>query len=216
MSRQEQKQSAVAQFFSRIKWTYVIVSVFFLALGILMIVRPESSLTVICRGLGILAAVFGAIRMLQYFLRAPQGIGQRYDLAGGLFCLLVAALLIFRAGEVAAILSVIVGIFILIDSVFKLQIALDAHRTGVTTWGAMMLLACVSLLLGILLVFDTFKGQAVISIMMGIALIYDALVDLFTVFYVTRMVKNVRAAVHEAIDDATAIETTGEVISGDE
>ena len=215
MSRGEQRQSAVAQFFSRIKWTYVIVSVFFLALGILMIVRPETSLTMICRGLGILTAVFGAIRILQYFLRMPEGIGQRYDLAGGLFCLLIAVLLIFRAREVAAILSVIVGIFILIDSVFKLQIALDAHRTGVTSWGMMMLLACVSLLLGILLVFDTLKGQAILSIMMGAALIFDALVDLFTVFYVTRVAKNIKSAVRDAIDDATAIETTGEVISDD-
>lgn len=213
MSRTERRPSPVAQFFSRIKWTYVIISVFFLALGILMLVRPDASFTVICRGLGILTAIFGALRVLQYFIRTPQGVGQRYDLAGGLFCLLIAALLILRAREVAAILSVIVGIFILIDSVFRLQVALDAHRTGVTAWGMMMILACISLLLGVLLVFDTFRGQAVISIIMGCALIYDALADLFTVFYVSRVVRGVKTAVREAIDDATAIETTGEVIS---
>ena len=105
MSRAERRPSAVAQFFTRIKWTYVIVSVFFLVLGILLLVRPEASLTVICRGLGILTAVFGVIRVLQYILRAPDGIGQRYDLAGGLFCLFIAALLIFRAREVAASVS---------------------------------------------------------------------------------------------------------------
>ena len=213
MSKTEHRPSPVAQFFSRIKWTYVIISVFFLVLGILMLVRPDASFTVICRGLGILAAIFGALRVLQYFIRTPQGVGQRYDLAGGLFCLLIAALLILRAREVAAILSVIVGIFILIDSVFRLQVALDAHRTGVAAWGMMMILACISLLLGVLLVFDTFRGQAVISIIMGCALIYDALADLFTVFYVSRVVKGVKTAVREAIDDATAIETTGEVIS---
>lgn len=214
MSKTE-RPGALAQFFSRIKWTYVVVSVFFIVLGVLMIVRPDASFTVICRGLGILAAVFGVIRVAQYFLRAPQGVGQRYDLAGGLFCLLIAALLILRAKEVAAILSVIIGIFILIDSVFKLQIALDAHRSDVAAWGMMMIFACVSLLLGILLVFDTFRGQAVISVIMGCALVFDALVDLFTVFYVTRVVRGVRSAVQDAIDDASAIETTGEVISDD-
>ena len=208
-----EKQSPLAQFISRIKWGYVVVSVFFLVLGILMVVRPESSLTVICRALGALTAVFGAVRIVQYFLRTPESVGQRYDLAGGIFCLLAAALLVFRAGEIAAILSVIVGIFILIDSVFKLQVALDARRTGVGAWIPMMILACLSLLLGILLVFDTFKGQAVISVIMGCALIYEALADLFTVFYVSRAVKNVKLAVQDAIDDASAIETTGEIIS---
>ena len=209
------RPGAVAQFFNRIRWTYVIISAFFLVLGLIMILRPEQSLPLICRGLGVLAAIFGAVRILQYFLRAPQGIGQRYDLAGGLFCLLVAALLLFRAAEVAAVLSVIVGIFILIDSVFKFQIALDARRSGAQSWALMMLLACVSLLLGVLLVFDTFRGQKLLSVIMGAALIYDAAANLFTMFYVNHAIKGVKAAVRDAIDEATAIETTGEVLSDD-
>ncbi len=188
---------------------------FFLVLGILMVVRPESSLTVICRGLGILSALFGVFRIVQYCLRVPQGIGQRYDFAGGLFCLLAAALLFFRAAEVAAVLSVIVGIFILIDSVFKLQVALDARRSGAQSWAMMMILAGVSLLLGVLLVFDTFRGQKLLSVIMGAALIYDAVADLFTLFYVNHAIKGVKAAVRDAIDEATAIETTGEVIDDD-
>ena len=209
------RPGAVAQFFNRIRWTYVIISAFFLVLGLIMILRPEQSLPLICRGLGVLAAIFGAVRILQYFLRAPQGIGQRYDLAGGLFCLLVAALLLFRAAAVAAVLSVIVGIFILIDSVFKFQIALDARRSGAQSWALMMLLACVSLLLGVLLVFDTFQGQKLLSVIMGAALIYDAAANLFTMFYVNHAIKGVKAAVRDAIDEATAIETTGEVLSDD-
>ena len=209
------RPGAVAQFFNRIRWTYVVISAFFLVLGLIMILRPEQSLPLICRGLGVLAAIFGAVRILQYFLRAPQGIGQRYDLAGGLFCLLVAALLLFRAAEVAAVLSVIVGIFILIDSVFKFQIALDARRSGAQSWALMMLLACVSLLLGVLLVFDTFRGQKLLSVIMGAALIYDAAANLFTMFYVNHAIKGVKAAVRDAIDEATAIETTGEVLSDD-
>ena len=209
------RPGAVAQFFNRIRWTYVIISAFFLVLGLIMILRPEQSLPLICRGLGVLAAIFGAVRILQYFLRAPQGIGQRYDLAGGLFCLLIAALLLFRAAEVAAVLSVIVGIFILIDSVFKFQIALDARRSGAQSWALMMLLACVSLLLGVLLVFDTFRGQKLLSVIMGAALIYDAAANLFTMFYVNHAIKGVKAAVRDAIDEAIAIETTGEVLSDD-
>ena len=209
------RPGAVAQFFNRIRWTYVVISAFFLVLGLIMILRPEQSLPLICRGLGVLAAIFGAVRILQYFLRAPQGIGQRYDLAGGLFCLLIAALLLFRAAAVAAVLSVIVGIFILIDSVFKFQIALDARRSGAQSWALMMLLACVSLLLGVLLVFDTFQGQKLLSVIMGAALVYDAAANLFTMFYVNHAIKGVKAAVRDAIDEATAIETTGEVLSDD-
>ena len=38
--------------FKRIKWSYVVLSVMFLLLGIYLVVNPETSLIMICRILG--------------------------------------------------------------------------------------------------------------------------------------------------------------------
>ena len=69
----------------RIKWAYLLISVFFIALGVLLVAKPELSMTYFCRFLGGVAILFGVIRVIGYFLREMEGVGLRYDFATGTF-----------------------------------------------------------------------------------------------------------------------------------
>ncbi|MBQ5549550.1 MAG: hypothetical protein IIT32_00670, partial [Bacteroidales bacterium] len=111
------------------------------------------------------------------------------------------------------VMDVVIGLFILVDCVFKLQVATDSKRMGARSWWVTLLFTCVSLVLGLLLIFDTFKGQRVLSIMMGVALVADGLQNLCTVIYASIFVKEAKQAVQNAVDEMTAIETTGEVVT---
>ena len=201
--------------FKRIKWAYVLVSVFFIVIGVLLILNPETSMTMLCRVLGIGAIVFGIVRVIGYFLRELDGVALRYDFASGVFAVIAGAMVIWRAPEVANIMAVVIGLFILVDCVFKLQVALDSKRMGASSWWVTLLFTCICMVLGCLLIFDTFKGQQVISIMMGVSLVADGLQNLCTVIYGAIFVKEVKTAVHNAVDEMTAIETTGEVVTED-
>ena len=199
--------------FKRIKWAYLLVSIFFIALGVLLVLRPETSMEYFCRFLGGVAVLFGLMRVIGYFIRDLDGVGLRYDFATGAFAIVAGAFMLWRAREVGEVMSVVIGLFILVDCVFKLQVAMDSKRMGASSWWVTLLFTCVSLVLGLLLIFDTFKGQKVLSIMMGIALIADGLQNLCTVIYASIFVKEVRIEVQNAVDEATAIETTGEVVT---
>lgn len=201
--------------FKRIKWAYLLVSVFFIALGLLLVIQPDTSMVNFCRFLGGVAVLFGIVRVIGYFVRDMEGVGLRYDFATGTFAIIAGALMIWRAPEMAGIMAVVIGLFILVDCVFKLQVAMDSKRMGANAWWITLLFTCVSMVLGLLLVFDTFKGQQVLSIMMGISLIADGLQNLCTVIYAAIFVKEVKHAVKDAMDEATAIETTGEVVTDD-
>lgn len=201
--------------FKRIKWAYLLVSVFFIALGVLLIARPDTSMIWFCRLLGGVAVLFGLARVIGYFVRELDGVGLRYDFATGAFAIVAGAFLLWRAPEVGEVMDIVIGLFILVDCVFKLQVAMDSKRMGARSWWVTLLFTCVSLVLGLLLIFDTFKGQRVLSIMMGVALVADGLQNLCTVIYATIFVKDVKKKVQDAVDEATAIETTGEVVTDD-
>lgn len=113
-------------------------------------------------------------------------------------------------------LSVVVGIFILVDCVFKLQIVLDTRRMGVSSWWVTLLFTVVSLIFGVLLVFDPFSGQQVLVVILGVALIAEGLQNLCAAIYAAVVVKDVKRAVQDFVDDATAVETTGEVVDDDQ
>ena len=201
--------------FKRIKWSYVVLSAMFLLLGIYLVVNPETSLVMICRILGAAMAVFGVMKIVLYFIREVEGVAIRFDFAVGLFCIILGALMLWRAPALTDILSVMIGLLVLVDSVFKLQVAVDSRRMGAHSWWVTLVCTVVCLVLGILLVFNPFDGKQVLTIMMGVSLIVDGVQNLCTVVYAAIFVKDVKAAVHDFVDDATAVETTGEVLGED-
>ena len=108
--------------FKRIKWSYVVLSAMFLLLGIYLVVNPETSLVMICRILGAAMAVFGVMKIVLYFIREVEGVAIRFDFAVGLFCIILGTLMLWRAPALTDILSVMIGLLVLVDSVFKLQV----------------------------------------------------------------------------------------------
>lgn len=116
--------------------------------------------------------------------------------------------MLWRAPALTDILSVMIGLLVLVDSVFKLQVAVDSRRMGAHSWWVTLVCTVVCLVLGILLVFNPFDGKQVLTIMMGVSLIVDGVQNLCTVVYAAIFVKDVKAAVHDFVDDATAVETT--------
>ena len=139
----------------------------------------------------------------------------RFDFAIGLFCVVLGALMLWRAPALTDVLSVMIGLLVLVDSVFKLQVAVDSRRMGAHSWWVTLVCTVVCLVLGVLLVFNPFNGKQVLTIMMGVSLIVDGVQNLCTVVYAAVFVKDVKAAVRDFVDDATAVETTGEVVGED-
>ena len=185
--------------FKRIKWSYVVLSAMFLLLGIYLVVNPETSLVMICRILGAAMAVFGVMKIVLYFIREVEGVAIRFDFAVGLFCIILGALMLWRAPALTDILSVVIGLLVLVDSVFKLQVAVDSRRMGAHSWWVTLVCTVVCLVLGILLVFNPFDGKQVLTIMMGVSLIVDGVQNLCTVVYAAIFVKDVKAAVQRGL-----------------
>lgn len=200
----------------RIKWGSVLLSALLLVFGILLVVYPDTSMITICRFLGGCVLAFGVIKIVLYFVREVEGVAIRYDFAVGAVCVILGAMLLWRAPTMVGFLSVVIGLLILVDSVFKLQVAIDSRRLGATTWWVTLLFTCVCMVMGGLLVFDPFSGQQVLATVMGVSLIADGLQNLCAVIYATIVVKDVAQAVQDAVDEATAVETTGEVVEDDE
>ena len=137
--------------FKRIKWSYVVLSAMFLLLGIFLVANPETSLIMICRILGAAMAVFGVMKIVLYFIREVEGVAIRFDFAVGLFCIILGALMLWRAPALTDVLSVMIGLLVLVDSVFKLQVAVDSRRMGAHSWWVTLVCTVVCLVLGVLL-----------------------------------------------------------------
>lgn len=181
---------------ARTKWAYIAISVFLTALGVCAVVWPDIGIGVICAAIGVAGICYGVIRIIVYFLAEVRGIGLSYDFSIGLLCVAGGIVLLIRPAAVVELLQVVLGIYILIDSVLKLQTALDARRIGISGWWVALVFTLVGIVFGILMVLKV--GAGTLMVMTGLALIADGLQNLCLVIFSAAAKRTLRRAAADA------------------
>ena len=123
---------------------YLVISVLFCVLGIVLIAAPGTSVVWLGRLLGIGMIVFGAIKLVGYFSRDLFRLAFQYDLAFGILLIALGIVTLARPGGAMSFLCIVFGIPVLADGLFKIQISLDAKRFGIEKWWAVLLLAALN------------------------------------------------------------------------
>ena len=123
---------------------YIVLSVLYCVLGILLFALPDLSLTAIGIILGIGMIVFGIVKIIGYFSKDLYRLAFQYDLAFGILLIALGIVTLARPGGAMSFLCIVFGIPVLADGLFKIQISLDAKRFGIEKWWVVLLLAALN------------------------------------------------------------------------
>jgi uncharacterized membrane protein HdeD (DUF308 family) len=173
-------------FVRRVKIPCVAATLLLSLAGLCLLIWPRISALTACRLLGGLAVFLGAARLLGYFSRDLYRLAFQFDLAGGIFLLLVGAALLLRPQSAYRALPICAGFFILMDSLLKLQTALDARRFGVRGWWIILVCGLLAGALGTLLFLRPFQSADAMARLLGITLLVSGLHNLYIVLTTVR------------------------------
>lgn len=153
--------------------------------GILVTVFYSVALDVVCIGLGIAAVVLGVMNVIRY-LRRPM-MAYRYVLLTGLIFCAVGIMIILHPQALEDFVAVIFGIVVLFHGIVNLQNTFALKKSGYRFWPAALVIAILTLLLGItLFILKRFAMQS-ITLTVGIMLIVDGLMDLWMAVKVKKL-----------------------------
>ena len=175
----------------RIKALYITISILSLLAGIALVIWPGASVITICYVVGSAAILVGAVRLAGYFSKDSYNLNFQFDFAMGLMFLILGTVLIFHPGDTVAVLHFSVGILVLVDSVFKLQTALDAKHFGLKKWWVMLLCALLCAGLGLVLVILSFRTAEILVRVTGAALAVNSGENILTAGYTVKSKKRV-------------------------
>lgn len=175
----------------RIKALYITISILSLLAGIALVIWPGASVITICYVVGSAAILVGAVRLAGYFSKDSYNLNFQFDFAMGLVFLILGTVLIFHPGDTVAVLHFSVGILVLVDSVFKLQTALDAKHFGLKKWWVMLLCALLCAGLGLVLVILPFRTAEILVKVTGAALAVNSGENILTAGYTVKSKKRV-------------------------
>ena len=82
------------------------------------------------------------------------------------------------------------GILILADALFKIRIAMDARRFGIGAWWLILILAFLTAVAGLLLVFRPWESANTLTVLLGISLLSEAILNLCVAVSTVKIVKH--------------------------
>ncbi|MGN1344942.1 MAG: HdeD family acid-resistance protein [Traorella sp.] len=177
----------------KIKITSIITSLLGCLLGIFLILKPYTSATIICYLLGALLLLGGIMKVYFYFMKGMASfLFSYYELPLGLLAIFAGIIFLIHPNNLLYILPILIGILILVDSIFKLQLALEFRRQGISSWWSMLINFIAGTIVSLILLFNPFKGSMMLMMLIGISLIVESLQTLFSIFFISKHIKRIK------------------------
>lgn len=184
-------------FLSQFKRDFALLSAACIVLGLLLLLYPETSGTIIAVIIALVLAAAGVMHIISYFFRRyPDDIGHM-DLVTGLVCAGAGIFLFLHPNVLIGLLPTVLGLLLIIDGIVKLQSAVDLARLHTPRWWVILILAAASVVLGMTALLNPFETVALLLIFIGGSLVVDGLFDLWTLFSLHRRIKKFRKEMEE-------------------
>ena len=200
-----------------LKWNLILMSLLYLALGIFLLAVPGTALNIVCYALGAVVLLCAAVQLVRYFTASHKVFQSQFTLISGLVCLGLGGFLLLRSDIVVRILPVVFGLFVLFDSLGRIQNALELRRCGYASWKWFILLALLSVVLGGIMIFDPFAAMETLVMGIGIILIVEGAFNLGGAIYTAlaiRRFNKLHPETQSMLESVTGLDLNGDGVIG--
>ena len=148
------------------KISYIVTSVAFCVLGVLLIVLRNWSVSFIGVVTGIMLIAFGILLIV------------------------LGGIILAKPERAMSFVCLMLGVAILADGLFKLQTALDAKEFGLRSWWAILALAVLAGLIGAVLALHPTESAVVMTLLAGASMIVEGVLNLCVALFAVKVVHN--------------------------
>ena len=171
------------------KWQSMIAAVLYLIVGLLLLFYPQSIAVLICNLVGAGMIVYGAVLIISYFMMDLQDSLFRNDFVFGIVWILLGILVIKEKSVFQAMIPFIMGIMIISSGFLKLQDGIDAIRMGYPKSWVYLIMAAISIVLGLVILFNLISANALLYQIIGAGLVYCGISDLYFTITLSSKIK---------------------------
>ena len=159
-----------SQFFEKYQKYSLIVSALMFLLALFLIFRPLESLNTFIMLFAIIILVNGIIKLVQYFRTDAQMRMMNFGLAEGILSILAALIIIISSNALIAFLPIMFSIWIIVQSIITIQLSMGLKLSETKGWWVVLILSIITLLLGVIIMFNPFASMAATTTVVGIIL----------------------------------------------
>lgn len=157
----------------------LITSVFLAVLGFFMVLKSYETVSVLIIMFGWILVLDGLIHLASYFKIDHEYRYFSYELAQAIIDILLGFVVTINVKSIATILPVIIGVWIVLDAILKLQIALNLRDTKNAHWCIMTFCSLITIFIGFGIIFDPARSLDILMKLCGSALVFSQIFSIF-------------------------------------
>ncbi len=163
------------------KNTHIVFSLMLIAFGVFVLINPLATTEVMVKIIGGLFLLYGVIKLVGYVTKDKYQLAFQFDLAMGIFAIIIGIILIVRYEKIIEVLPIVVGFLILMDGGLKIQTAIDSRRFGLKVWKAILVIAIITTIAGAVLIIAPVESIKLIMRLVAINIIVDGILNFWVV-----------------------------------
>lgn len=159
-------------------WPSLISSAVILVLGLLLFFKSSVTLMGISYIFGGLIIAIGVLAIVRFISNNHSDISNQLNIIYGIICIISGIFFIEKPEIIGSIIPVVMGIGIIISSSLKIQQSFNLKSLNSSYFFWSFVTALLSLICGVILLFNPFKGAVIITKVIGIFLVMYAILDI--------------------------------------
>lgn len=206
------------KFLKSIKFNLLSSAILCILLGIVLMIYPNTSLTLVCRAVGAIVLITG-LGFVGSYLRVgkTRWFGKIELVFGSIFAILGGFIVLFPLG-IVRIVPIVFGVLLVYHGIANMKQAFELHQYKDKGWWFPVLIAASTIGLGILIMKNPFETIELLMRIIGVCLLYDGLMNTMLVGRFVKSIRNFRKleeAEAEAANAEEALVDESEVIEGE-
>lgn len=162
----------------------IIVSILMICLSLFLMFKPLESLEVFTVIFAIIILLSGLGYLISYFTISKESRLFSIDLLLGLVTIISGIMLLVYKKDVINVFPIILGIWIIISNLFKLQLSINLSLFLDNAYLGLVLITILMIVFGLLLIINPFASFMTITVTSGALLLITEVINLIESIYV--------------------------------
>ena len=158
---------------------YSVTALICAVLGLILLIWPGQSTQIVCITVGAVLGIYGVLQIIFYLATREKTMMSHSMMVLGIVLAVIGGFIVWKPETIMKAIPMIVGILIIIHGLHNGVQAIDLKKMGYSNWWIALLLAVLTVALGIILVCNPFDALDAVVRLIGIFLLYDGLSDMW-------------------------------------
>ena len=183
---------------THMKKGFLLSALAFMLLGLALLLWPEASLRLVCYLFGAVILIKGLLSVWGYVRAEERFFFDYFGLVFGVAAAALGVFLLIKPDTVVSVLPILVGLYVIVDAVVRLQSAFELKAMGYARWWAFLVLAGLSVVLGMLMVANPFETVQLLVMAIGVILLVEGALNLISGVYAAVLVRGLERTAKDA------------------